>query len=101
MIILDPIRHWLAAWRWPHRDEQAVVETVEQKSPVQQTAQRVLRDGRAMHVAVDETGWHLRRRARQIRRDFGHGLTIIALPKALREGFVYRAARRRLPWWWL
>ncbi len=90
---------WLDSWRFPHRDEQAQVEAERHPAPVKQAASRVLHGGRSISIAYDEKGAHLRRRPKQIRREFGVGFTLYALAKDLR--YRYQARRRRLPWWWL
>ena len=65
--------------RQDDRQEQVVTDPVA-KHPAKMGVHRLLQ-GRSIHVAVDEKGWHMRRRARQLRRDFGRGVTIPARPR--------------------
>ena len=100
-MILDPIAYWL-------QQIGALVRRVDSEQherdphpdyPAKQAAKRVLRDGRTMHLAMGADGAvHLRRRARQIRRDFGRGISWMALR---RSEAGYGPRRWRLPWWWI
>ncbi len=78
--------------------DQSVVEEPARQIPVLKRAIDVLRRGRSIHAALGTDGRvHLRRRARQIRRDYGQGVTLQAPP---REDFEHVPIRRSPRRWW-
>lgn len=100
-MILDPIAYWLNQVGALGRGTR-----VEQPDPVERdtrklAAHRVLRSGRTMWMALGRyLQWHLRRRKRQVIRDFPNARGIIgwmAPPRADQD--VEPTHTYRKPWW--
>lgn len=84
----------------PGPDPQEIAE-LEETHVAARDGYRQLRKGRSIHLAYTSDGkLHLRRRARQIRRDYGRGVTLMASPKDEQDHALIRPVRAR--WWdWL
>lgn len=84
----------------PRQLNPTVIEQQEQNVPAKDAARVVLRRGRSIALAYGADGkMHLRRRARQIRREFGNGVVWRAMPSETRDEWI--KPRRVKPWWWI
>jgi hypothetical protein len=96
--MIDYLLRMITSYR-PRYLPRIVIEEQEQARPERDAARRVLAHGRSINLAYSADGkMQLRRRARQIRREFGKGVQWAAMPKADRDA---RPLRRRFPWWWI
>ena len=83
-----------------HIEPTEIVEIQEENQPIQQAAKMVLLRGRSVNIGYDTDGhMHLRRRARQIRHEFGRGVQWAAMKKDAPVSILPR--RWKWPWWWI
>jgi hypothetical protein len=96
--VIDFLLRMITPYR-PRNVQETIIEEEERNVPARD-ASRLIRRGRAVNFAYGPDGkMHLRRRARQIARDYGVGFQWRAMPRGQSQQFMAR--RSRLPWWWV